>query len=521
MTYGIDNEKIVMRLQERELEQSKIIYMCESLAPVTTRNELRDVVENSIKSILDFSELMICITNEEEQNYNLFYHSDTIEYNKHVQESYNKNADFFYSILHSPDPSILPQKKTGKGSDLPSFIRTTGQKSKHTTITYALTFDKYNVVMFFCYDRQTDIARNCFHLIKKLSVQLKITLTNILIREKNNTVATAEINLQPDNRNETGAAMGIIGESDPIKKIRSLISTVSASDCNVLIQGESGTGKELAAKAIHYNSKRNKKPLIVVNCAAIPKNLIESELFGHEKGSFTGATSKKTGKFEQAHQGTIFLDEIGEMPLELQAKILRTLEQKEIQPIGCNITKIVDIRIIAATNVDLQNEVLKGNFRADLFYRLNVFPIDIPPLRNHPEDIADLVKYFINRYCKKYEKPFTTTTLKVLNGLKTYQWPGNIRELEHAVEKAVLMSGGKIISEINTGDQNIIKAPNDKNYIKPWHEFEKEYILKALKFCRGKVSGPNSASAFLEIPPTTLKSKMLKLGIKKRHYLLD
>ncbi|TDW47781.1 formate hydrogenlyase transcriptional activator [Flavobacterium sp. 270] len=521
MTYAIDNENTVMRLQERELEQSKIIYMCESLAPVTTRNELRDVVENSIKSILNFSEMMICITDEQEQNYNLFYHSNTVEYNKHVQDSYNKNADFFFSILHSPDPSILLQKKIGKGSEIPSFIRTSGQESKHTIITYALTFNKYNAVLFFCFDRKKNIERNCFNLIKKLSIQLKITLINISMRETNNPAAPAEINLRPENRNEMCSTMGIIGESDLIKKTRSLIITVSASDCNVLIQGESGTGKELAAKAIHYNSKRNEKPLIVVNCAAIPKNLIESELFGHEKGSFTGAASKKKGKFEQAHQGTIFLDEIGEMPLELQAKILRTLEQKEIQPIGCNLTKIVDIRIIAATNVDLQNEVLKGNFRADLFYRLNVFPIDIPPLRNHPEDIADLVKYFISRYCKKYEKPVSTTTLKVLNGLKSYQWPGNIRELEHAVEKAVLMSTGKIISEISVGSQNIITASIDKNCIKPWHEFEKEYILKVLKFCSGKVSGSNSASSFLEIPPTTLKSKMLKLGIKKRHYLLD
>lgn len=521
MTYGIDNEKMIMRIQQRELEQSQINCMCESLAPVTTRNELNDAVNNDIKRILGISEMMICITDEMQKHYNLFYHSNTLEYKKYTQESYNKKADFFFSILHSPDPLVLSHKKIEKGSEMPSFIETAAQDSKHIVITYSITFNIYNAVLFFCLDKQTSMAKNCFHLIKKLSVQLGITLTNILVREKNNAAKVSAFYLQPDTRNEIGDNMGIIGESKPVKKIRSLIKIVSVTDSSVLIQGESGTGKELVAKAVHYNSKRNSKPLIVVNCAAIPKNLIESELFGHEKGSFTGATSKKKGKFEQAHQGTIFLDEVGEMPLELQSKILRTLEQKEIQPIGSNFTKIVDIRIIAATNIDLQSEVLKGNFRADLFYRLNVFPIDIPPLRNHPEDIETLVKYFISGHCKKYNKPVKTVTQKALNTLMAYQWPGNVRELENTVEKAFLIAQGNIISEIKPSEQRIIADTKDKNGIKPWHEFEKDYIIRVLKFCRGKVSGPNSASSFLEIPSTTLKSKMQKLGIKKRHYLLD
>ncbi|MTH17712.1 AAA family ATPase [Flavobacterium sp. LC2016-01] len=314
--------------------------------------------------------------------------------------------------------------------------------------------------------------------------------------------------------------MGIIGNSEATKNLRSLIKLVSVTSSNVLIQGESGTGKELVAKAIHQNSKRAKKPFIKINCAAIPDSLIESELFGYEKGSFSGAISQKIGKFEQAHQGTLFLDNINEMTLDLQVKLLRAIQEKEIQRIGGNTTIIVDTRIITSCNKNLLEEVTAGNFRADLFYRINVFPIEIAPLRDRKDDLADLALFFVNNYCSKNEKPLKTIAPSLFNSLKAYHWPGNVRELEHTIERALLLTPGKVIKELDSNNYKTILS-TDNTSIKPWNEFEKEYILKVLKLCGGKISGPNGAASFLKIPYTTLNSKMKKLGISKRHYLSD
>jgi formate hydrogenlyase transcriptional activator len=382
-------------------------------------------------------------------------------------------------------------------------------------VSLALPSKYFKGVAFFGFGRGHGPERDTLRLMKMLSIQLGITLTNILLLEKAIPgISTSEPEITIAHQT---AGMGIIGQSEAMQKVRSLIKLVSDSDSGVLILGDSGTGKELVAKAIHDNSVRNAKELVKVNCAAIPKNLLESELFGHEKGSFTGAIAQKKGKFEQANKGTLFLDEIGEMPLELQVKLLRALQEKEIQRIGSNGHITVDTRIIAATNRDLQEEVKKGNFRADLYYRLNVFPIEVPALRERTEDIPELANFFIQRYAAKNKKPFKTIAVKALNTLKIYPWPGNVRELEHALERAFLLSPDKIIKEVHINNSKNFAASD--NAIKPWYEFEKEYILTVLKFCKGKISGTSGAAALLEMPPTTLKSKMERLGIKKRHYL--
>lgn len=514
MAGGPDKEEIIARIQQREKEQSLLFLLCGSLAPVTTRKEFHDVVSNVVKSTIGFNHFSICIEDAPQKDYRLQYHSTPADYTKHKTTLFTDSSGIFASVLNSPEPAVLSKNDAARAPGFPSFLKDALQLYSTSIVSVALSSKYCKGVAFFGFGRGNEPERNTQRLIKMLSIQLGITFTNILLLEK----AVPAIIIPEPEINEVPQApdMGIIGKSAAMQKVRSLITLVSDSNSGVLILGESGTGKELVAKAIHDNSARNAQVLIKVNCAAIPANLLESELFGHEKGSFTGAIAQKKGKFEQAHKGTLFLDEIGEMPMELQVKLLRALQEKEIQRIGSNGSIIVDTRIIAATNRDLQEEVKKGNFRADLYYRLNVFTIEVPALRERTEDIPDLARFFIQRYAVRNKKPLKTIAATALNTLKVYPWPGNIRELEHALERAFLLSPDKAIKEVQINNNKDIATPG--NAIKPWYEFEKEYILTVLKFCRGKISGAGGAAALLEMPPTTLKSRMERLGIKKRHY---
>ena len=304
----------------------------------------------------------------------------------------------------------------------------------------------------------------------------------------------------------------IISEAKSFKKVLSQIEQVAATDATTLILGESGTGKELIARAIHSLSPRKGRPLVKVNCAALPSNLIESELFGHERGAFTGALNRRVGRFELADGGTIFLDEIGEMPIDLQAKLLRVLQEGEFERLGSARTLKVNVRIIAATNRDLPEEINKGNFREDLFYRLNVFPIHVPPLRERREDIPLLVEHFIKKYEKKFGKKIGIITNKVMNELMTYHWAGNIRELENIVERAVILSRG---NKLDLGDSLPKPLGTKKNKFTTLSENEKAHILKALKFTNWRVSGEKGAAKLLGIKRTTLEARMKKLGIER------
>lgn len=308
----------------------------------------------------------------------------------------------------------------------------------------------------------------------------------------------------------------IIGESEALKKIQRLIETVAPSESTVLILGETGTGKELIATAIHNRSSRAKKPMIKLNCAALPPSLIESELFGHERGSFTGAFDRRIGKFELAHGGTLFLDEIGEMPIELQVKLLRVLQEKELERIGGRTSIRVDVRIIAATNRNLEKEMAQGRFRPDLYYRLNVFPIMVPPLRERTADIPALAAFFLKRYAGRENKRITRIPDWYNVALANYNWPGNIRELENIIERNVLMSDGKELIGFplpNAGQEE--KQP-DNTAIKTIAENEKDHIMKALMACNHKLYGPGGAAELLAINASTLKARMNKLGIGKK-----
>jgi transcriptional regulator with GAF, ATPase, and Fis domain len=284
----------------------------------------------------------------------------------------------------------------------------------------------------------------------------------------------------------------------------------------VLLLGETGTGKELIARAIHNTSSRKDKLMIKVNCATLPTNLIESELFGHEKGSFTGAIERKIGKFEMANNGTLFLDEIGEMPLDLQVKLLRALQEKEIERLGGKSTIKTDVRIIAATNRDLQKEVAEGRFRMDLFYRLNVFPIVLPPLRERKEDIPILALHFLDKYTKNTRQKNFDISGRVMKELINYHWPGNIRELEHLMERSILMTQGNIIKEIHLYNAKEKMINSTKSIqTKTLEEIERDYIISVLNQCNGKVSGHDGAAELLGLNPSTLSSKMRKLKITK------
>lgn len=324
--------------------------------------------------------------------------------------------------------------------------------------------------------------------------------------EAENTYLQEEIKFE-HNFNE------IITQSERFRSVLSSSEQVAVTDATVLILGESGTGKELLARAIHNISKRSSRPLVKVNCAVLPANLIESELFGHEKGAFTGAIAKKIGRFELAHGGTLFLDEIGELPLELQSKILRALQEGEFDRLGSTNTIKVDVRVIAATNRDLQKEVDEGSFRADLFYRLNVFPVYSIPLRERKEDIPLLTRHFVGRFSAKIGRKIVSIPKRVINSLQGYHWPGNIRELENVIERSVILSNGKILelgdwiprrgTQVFTSDFDTLE------------EFERKYIVSVLQKTSWRVSGEKGAAKILGMKPTTLESRMKRLRIKR------
>lgn len=314
---------------------------------------------------------------------------------------------------------------------------------------------------------------------------------------------------------------GIVGNSHLLLKVFDHLSQAAPIDTSILILGESGTGKERIADCIHQLSPRRGKPFVKVNCAALPATLIESELFGHEKGAFTGAADRRIGKFEQADGGTVFLDEIGEMPVELQAKLLRVLQEREIERLGSRAPIKINVRFIAATNRNLEKEVAEGRFRLDLYYRLNVFPLTLPSLRERAEDIPALVQHFIELFNQKTGKRMQGVTEKAMQLLQQYHWPGNIRELEHLIERSMLLNRGPFIEEIMLPGlrpmEAHIPATQTDNRIKTINENERDHILSVLKKCNGRVWGAGGAAELLQIPPTTLHSKMKKLGIRKEH----
>ena len=313
----------------------------------------------------------------------------------------------------------------------------------------------------------------------------------------------------------------IVGASPALQAVLSRISKVAPSNSTVLITGETGTGKELVARAIHRRSDRASRAFVSVNCAAIPRDLIASEFFGHEKGAFTGATRQRLGRFELANGGTIFLDEVGELPAETQIALLRVLQEHEFERVGGTRRIRADVRVIAATNRDLQAAISAGSFRSDLFYRLNVFPIEIPPLRERKEDIRLLVEYFIDRYARKAGKNITRVDKKTLRLLESYSWPGNIRELQNVIERSMILCETEIFSidESWLPQHPFLTQPGNHTELpQTLVAQEKSMIEAALKESRGRVFGATGAAAKLGIPRSTLESKIRSLKIDKNRF---
>ncbi len=351
---------------------------------------------------------------------------------------------------------------------------------------------------------------------EQIGFHLSQAITNFTAYEE---IRSLKEQLEQENvylRDEMKASVDfktLVGESPALQKTLKAIEKVAPTDSTVLITGETGTGKELVAQAIHHLSPRKEKPLITVNCAALPPTLIESELFGHEKGAFTNATARKMGRFELANGGTIFLDEIGDLPLDLQAKFLRVLETQELQRVGGTQTITLNLRVLAATNVDVEQAVKKGLFRSDLFYRLNVFPVRIPPLRERREDIPMLARHFVKKYSERHRKTVTRIGNPTLKALASYDWPGNVRELEHVIERAVIVCQGPVLT-IEELDQ---PAQDDRAGTSPrtLADAERTHIMETLHQTNWVLAGTRGAAARLGMKRSTLQHRMKKLGIRR------
>jgi formate hydrogenlyase transcriptional activator len=355
--------------------------------------------------------------------------------------------------------------------------------------------------------------------LKLVANQVAIAVENALaydeIAELKDRLAQEKVYLEDEIRSELNFEE-IVGRSSALRRVLQDIETVAPTDSTVLIYGETGTGKELIARAIHNLSTRGKSAFVKLNCAAIPTGLLESEMFGHEKGAFTGAVAQRIGRFELAHRGTVFLDEIGEIPLELQPKLLRVLQEREFERLGSSRTLTSDARLIAATNRDLMAMVEERKFRADLFYRLNVFPVEVPPLRDRQDDIPLLVRHFVQQFSRRMGKVVDTIPTETMNVLVRYHWPGNIRELQNLVERAVILSTGPVL-RVPVDDLHLQNSPlppvNGKSGT--LEEAERRHILQALDAADWVISGPKGAAAALGLKRSTLQARMEKLGIRR------
>jgi formate hydrogenlyase transcriptional activator len=352
--------------------------------------------------------------------------------------------------------------------------------------------------------------------LTQVANQVAIAMENALayreIAELKDKLAQEKLYLEDEIRGEMDFE-GIVGQSSALRNVLRLVDTVAPSDSTVLLLGETGTGKELIARAIHDRSRRKHHTFVKLNCAAIPSGLLESELFGHERGAFTGAISQKLGRLELADQGTLFLDEVGDIPIDIQPKLLRALQEQEFERLGSTHTKKVNVRLVAATNRDLDKMIAEREFRSDLYYRLNVFPIRIPPLRERPEDIPLLVRYFAQKYERRMEKKIESIAAADLKKLSGWHWPGNIRELENFIERAVILTHGTTLAvPVSELKRNPAAVPTPS----PRESSEREEIVRVLKETNGRVAGPNGAATRMGIKRTTLISRMKKLGIDAR-----
>lgn len=515
------NEEIL----RREKEEAFLHNFSRDIAALRTKDDLQRAISNVLQNVLNMRLAIIRLIDEDGVTLTPYMFDETM---------LGEQVDFFRSlvarridihhglsarVLQNDGPVVFDvQEEAARGDDEPiiQFWNTLGMKHAFGA---PLRMGPDNIGTLWLLTNDVNLP-----VLKSICAQISIAISNIQANEK---ILAYKQKLENENdylREQIKTIYNfseIVGSGAQMQKVYRLITQVAESSSTVLLLGETGTGKELIARAIHNASPRKSKLMVKVNCAALPTHLIESELFGHEKGAFTGAIDRRIGKFELANNSTLFLDEIGEMPLELQVKLLRVLQERELERVGGKTTIKVDVRIIAATNRNLEAEVQAGRFRADLYYRLNVFPIQLPPLRDRLEDIEPLASAFIAKFSKNIGKKVTGISAKVLKELKSYDWPGNVRELEHQIERAILLADDATIREIHLPHRNLPgtgDAPAAQPSARTLEQIERTYIIEVLKRCGGKISGVGGAAEVLEIPGTTLHSKMKKLGILKADY---
>jgi formate hydrogenlyase transcriptional activator len=370
--------------------------------------------------------------------------------------------------------------------------------------------------------RENAFSQDDVTFLTQFASQVAIAVDNALaygqISNLKDKLAQEKLYLEDEIRSELNFEE-IVGKSEALRRVLTEVETVAPTDSTVLIYGETGTGKELIARAVHNLSSRRSNAFVKLNCAAIPTGLLESELFGHERGAFTGAIAQRVGRFELAHRGTVFLDEIGEIPLELQPKLLRVLQEREFERLGSTRTLRTDARLIAATNRDLEALVNEQKFRSDLYYRLNVFPVRVPSLRERPEDVPLLVRHFVQQFSRRMNKSIDTIPSETMTTLLRYHWPGNIRELQNVIERAVILSTGPVL-KVPTDELHLrndappVNHPNNGNLRGALEDAERQEIMAALEKARWTVAGPNGAAALLGMKRSTLQSRMQKLGIR-------
>lgn len=535
--YIPDNSFLIEKLEQQKKEQAVLLELSSTIAAAKSRQDLGAVINDQLPELFGGRYYTLCLINEDGITHSPFLHSQEDSIPSHGGEtpiiiSRHPIADGIFNMaLSSEEPVLIDLQTAMKKNTVPSYVYRWYNAGIREMLLVKISGKNVPVGVLYLYgERKGSFLPEKFRLFKGIADILGTGFCNILFSEtieqqlqeirKYKEEPSSSDNQLRERQNLNSNIKSIIGSSAEMQKLLTIVERIAPSDSTVLLLGETGTGKEVLADVIHNASSRRNQRMIKVNCAALPPNLIESELFGHEKGSFTGAIQRRIGKFEMAENSTLFLDEIGELPLEFQAKLLRVLQEKEIERIGGKGVIKVNMRIIAATNRNLEEEVKAGNFRHDLYYRLNVVPISIPPLRKRKEDIPALVTHFLRRYATLNRKKVPVIPDKVMEHLTHYDWPGNVRELEHLLERSILLSRGDVLHVDLPGDFRKPCLPDKEKAfsVVPLETMEREYILKVVKLCNGRIAGPNGAAAKLQLPSTTLNSRMQRLGIKKEHF---
>jgi transcriptional regulator with GAF, ATPase, and Fis domain len=507
---------------ERENEKSFLLDFSSDIAAVRTKDDLKSAISLVLHKVLNMKLAMIRVIEDDGITLSAYIYDESVfdKDNAAFKELAYKNIDIYEElsarVLNSEGPVVFNVAEELKQGNNRPYIRLWGSTGFKNAFGAPLRVGNTNLGTLWLLTDDINLR-----ILKGICAQISIAISNIRANEK---VLSYKQKLEIENdylKEQIRTTYSeIVGNGEEMQKVYRLMSQVAESGSTVLILGETGTGKELIARALHNTSPRNSKLMVKVNCAALPVHLIESELFGHEKGAFTGAIDRRIGKFELANNSTLFLDEIGEMPLELQVKLLRVIQEREFERIGGKTTIKVDVRIIAATNRDLEVEVREGRFRSDLYYRLNVFPIQLPPLRERPEDIEPLADFFVAKFSKNIGRKVNGITAKVIQELRSYLWPGNVRELEHIIERSILLSDDHLLREIHLPRHKSEVTQTISAAARTLEDMERSYIIEVLKRCRGKISGAGGAAEILEVPGTTLHSKMKKLSISKADYFL-